>query len=157
MSKYKNYLKLNDKGKSPAFFLKKNQNYLTRKIINSLFDFSQKYKKDTRICLHSSKKSKIQFMINVLRKKEKYFYSYHPKVDEYYFILEGKLLIKYYTNKKIKKIILNKNNFTMFKMKNKMKHVTIPLTKKCMFIEVREGPFNSKTDSIFLKKYEKNI
>ena len=72
MSKYKNFLKLNDKGKSPAFFLKKDQNYLTRKIINSLFDFSQKYKKDTRICLHSSKKSKVQFMINVLRKKEKY-------------------------------------------------------------------------------------
>jgi len=157
MNSYRKFLKLDVTGKSPAFLLKKNKNYLPKKAINNLFEVSKNLSQDSRICLHSSKKDKVQFMINVLKPREKYYYNFHPRVDEYYFILEGKLLIKYFKKNILKKIVLDKKNFPLFKMNKKVKHVTIPLTKKCMFLEIREGPFNSRKDSIFLKKYEKNL
>ena len=68
------YLNINKKGKSPAFFLKKNINSLHVKTIDSLLDYSKKAKIDSRICLHNNKKDKVQIMLNTLVRKKRYLY-----------------------------------------------------------------------------------
>ena len=71
MREFKSTFKLNNSGKSPALYLKKNINFLSKKKIYSLFDMSSKYNNDARICLHSDKNSKLQVMIIVLRPQNK--------------------------------------------------------------------------------------
>ena len=154
---YKNKLILDNSGKSPAFYLKKNKNFITKDNINFIKNFSNFNKIDSRICLHKNSKDKIQFMVNALYKTtKKYYYNYHKSTDEYYFIISGKLQIIYFDklNKK-RKIVLSKNSNELFKMNKKIIHVTIPLTKVCVYLEIRQGPFISKTDSIFTKNFEK--
>ena len=102
MRNLKKYLNINKKGKSPAFFLKKNINSLHVKTITSLLDYSKKEKTDSRICLHNNSKDKLQIMLNSLIRKKRYLYNYHPNTDEYYYIIYGKLLVLYF-DKKIKK------------------------------------------------------
>lgn len=147
-------LRLDNKGKSPAYYLKKNINSLSKKTIKSVNNFSQKNKIDARICLHSNVKDKVQLMINSLQKKKKYFYNYHPLADEYYYILQGKLLINYFEKNKKKKQILQKGKIEFFKLKKNILHVTIPFSKNCMYLEIREGPFDPTNDAIFSKKNE---
>ena len=155
---YKNKLILDNSGKSPAFYLKKNKNLVTKGNIDFIKNYSNLNKTDSRICLHKNSKDKIQFMINALFKKnKKYYYNYHNLTDEYYFIISGKLQIIYFDKlKKKHKIILKKNSNELFKMNKKIVHVTIPLTKVCVYLEVRKGPFISKSDSTFIKKFEKS-
>ena len=100
MKKIIKKLRLDNSGKSTAFYLKKNINSLSKDTIKLINNFSKKNKKDARICLHSSVKDKVQLMINSLQKKNSYFYNYHPYIDEYYYILQGKLLIIYFEKKK---------------------------------------------------------
>ena len=73
MVNLKKYLNINLTGKSPAFYLKKNINSLNKNTIKSLSDYAKDKTTDVRICLHSSNKDKLQFMINVLSKKKKIF------------------------------------------------------------------------------------
>jgi len=155
---YKNKLSLDNSGKSPAFYLKKNKNFVTKSNIDFIKNFSNLNKTDSRICLHKNSKDKIHFMINSLFKKnKKYYYNYHNLTDEYYFIISGKLQIIYFDKlKKKHKIILKKNSNELFKMNKKIVHVTIPITKVCVYLEVRKGPFISKSDSTFIKKFEKS-
>ena len=154
MKKISKHLRLDNKGKSPAFYLKKNVNSLSNKTIKSINDLSQKNKKDARICMHSNVKDKVQLMINSLQRRNVYFYNYHPHTNEYYYILKGKLLISYFEKNKKKKQILQKGKVEFFKLKKNILHVTIPFSKDCMYLEIREGPFNSKKDAIFSKKNE---
>ena len=154
MKSIKKNLIINNNGKTPAFYLGKNTNFLKSKDINYIRKFSIKNKTDTRICLHSSPKEKIQIMINVLKKKNKYFYNYHPYTDEYYLILSGKLLVSCLKQNKKQKVILQKGKIEFFKLKKNIHHVTIPISKNCVFVEIRKGPFNSKKDAIYTKKFE---
>tara|TARA_B100001778_G_C18328364_1_gene511845 strand:- start:137 stop:607 length:471 start_codon:yes stop_codon:yes gene_type:complete len=154
--KLKKYLTINKKGKTPAFYLKKSTNSLSKNIINLIKIFSIKNKTDSRICLHASTKDKIQLMLNsLIKKKEGYHYNYHPYTDEYYYIISGKLLVFYYEKKIKKKLTLSKGSIEIFKLKKKTLHVTIPLTRNCVFLEIRQGPFNPKKDAIFTKQFEK--
>ena len=110
--KYKNKFILDNSGKSPAFYLKKNINFLTKNNINFVKNFSNINKIDSRICLHKNSKDKIQFMINSLyRKNKKYYYNYHKYTDEYYFIISGKLKIIYFDKFKKKKKCYLKEKF----------------------------------------------
>lgn len=154
MKDLKKNFRIDNKGKSPAFYLKNNNNSLSAEIIKSINNYSKKNKVDSRICLHSTAKDKVQFMINSIQKKKTYFYNYHPFTEEYYYILQGKLLISYYEKNKKKKTILQKGNIELFKLEKNILHVTIPLSKNCMFLEIRQGPFKSNTDAVFTKKKE---
>ena len=156
MKSNKKNLIINNDGKTPAFYLSKNTNSLKLKDINFIRQFSNKNKTDTRICLHSSPKDKVQIMINCLQKKKKYFYNYHPYTDEYYSILNGKLMVIYLKQNKKQKIILQNKSTKIFKLCKNILHVTIPITKNCTFLEIREGPFRSKKDAIFSDTYETN-
>ena len=62
--------KLDKNGLSLAFFIKKKNFLITKKIISDLEKFSKKNNNtDVRICMHLSKRSKMQNMINIIHKK----------------------------------------------------------------------------------------
>jgi cupin fold WbuC family metalloprotein len=135
---------LNQKGLTPAYFSKKKNVTIDNRTILKLIKISEYKKTDIRICMHNSTKDNLQTMINILLKKKKYFYSYHLRTDEVYHIIKGKLLIIYYENKIMNKVLLSKDNNKLCLIKKKIVHVTIPITKFCVFHETRIGPFNPK-------------
>ncbi len=146
--------KIDNSGKSKAFFLKKD-NILKKKYISDLKKKTLKSKKDNRICLHNNKKSSLQIMINCLIKKKIYHPHKHISIDEFYYILDGKLKIIYVNeeNKELKSYILNKKN-NFFYLNRNIIHYTIPITRSCTFIEARPGPFNI-SDTVIYKTFKK--
>ncbi len=147
--------KLDNTGKSKAFFLKKG-NFLKQSYILDLKKKTLNSKKDNRICLHQNKTSSLHIMINCLIKKKEYSPHKHINKDEFYYLLDGKLKI-IFVNKKNKKlksfIITKKNNF--FYLNKNIIHYTIPLTSTCIFIEARPGPFKI-SDTVIYKLFKKN-
>jgi cupin fold WbuC family metalloprotein len=135
---------LSQKGLSPAYFSKKKNITINNNLIHRLIKISEYKNSDLRICMHNNTNDDLQTMINILLKKKKYFYSYHLNTDEVYHIIKGKLLIIYYENKIMNKVLLSKNHNKLCLIKKKVIHVTIPLTKFCVFHETRIGPFSPK-------------
>ena len=146
----KKVFRLDSSGGSSAYFSKKSHIVVSKKIIKELIRLSLTKKTDLRICMHRNINENLQTMINILLKKNEYFYSAHINTDEIYHIIEGELLIIYFKNKKKKKILLNSND-KLFIMQKKTVHVTIPISKYCVIHETRNGPFDKK-DNIFLNK-----
>ena len=146
----KKNFRLDSSGGSPAYFSKKTNIEINKKNIRNLIKLSLTKNTDLRICMHKNINEKLQTMINILLKKDEYYYSSHIKTDEVYHIIEGKLLIIFFHNKIKKKILLNSNN-KLFIMQKKTVHVTIPISKYCVIHETRNGPFDKK-DNIFLNK-----
>jgi cupin fold WbuC family metalloprotein len=146
----KRIFQLDNSGESSAYFSKKSHIVINKKNIKKLIRLSLTKKADLRICMHRNINANLQTMINILLKKNEYFYSAHVNTDEVYHIIEGKLLIIFFHNKIKKKILLNSNN-KLFIMQKKTVHVTIPISKYCVIHETRNGPFDKK-DNIFLNK-----
>jgi cupin fold WbuC family metalloprotein len=136
--------RIDKSGKSKALYLKKNS-ALSIKDINLLFNIFKNKKQDIRICLHKNKKSKLHIMIICLNKKKKIVPQVHLTKDEFYYIIKGKLIIKIYSVKKkiVEKIILGKKNKFYF-LNKKIIHSTASLSKQCIFLECRTGPFDPK-------------
>ncbi len=143
--------KLDKNGLSLAFFIKKKNFLITKKIISDLEKFSKKNNNaDVRICMHLSKRSKMQNMINIIHKKNFTTRPHkHLRKEEIYHLIKGKMKIEYFIKKKKFTAILEKN-FNIFRMSKNTYHNIIPLSKMIIFHEIREGPFK-KTDSIFKK------
>tara|TARA_B100000965_G_C19566970_1_gene747275 strand:- start:90 stop:557 length:468 start_codon:yes stop_codon:yes gene_type:complete len=146
--------KVDNTGKSKAFFLKKG-NLLKKNYILDLKKKTLQSKKDNRICLHSNKHSSLHLMINCLVKKKEYLPHKHKNKDEFYYLLDGKLKIIFVDkkNKELKYYTISKSNNFFYLNKNII-HYTIPLTKTCTFIEARPGPFK-KSDTVIYKKFKK--
>jgi len=138
--------RIDKSGKSEAFFLKKNYFSLDKKTIDKLQKYSLEKKRDVRICLHSSKKEKLHYMINVIIKKKKIRAHKHKNTLEIYKIVKGKLNIKFFKNneKFYKECFLEKNKIEFCKVKPNTFHITNPVGRACIFVETRTGPFNKK-------------
>ena len=150
-----NYIKDNT-GKSKSLFLKKNRK-IVKKDINFLKKEGLKSKKPLRICIHSSKKSKLHSMINFLYKQESVKPFIHLKTDEIYQLIEGQLKILIY-NKRLKivdKIFLNNNNEIYLLKKNTI-HSTEAVSKYCIFSEYRLGPFSKLDNKEYLINSKNN-
>jgi cupin fold WbuC family metalloprotein len=140
--------KIDQSGKSSALFVK-NDRALSISDLNILIKMTKDKREDHRLCLHNSKKSKLHVMVNCLIKKKNVILQAHSTKDEFYYIIKGKLKINIYSGKKkiINKIILGKKNKFYF-LKKKIIHSTIALSKICIFLECRTGPFDSK-DTVY--------
>ena len=147
--------KIDNSGKSRAFFLKKGK-ILPKMSISNLRKITLKKKKDHRICLHPNKNSSLQLMINCLFKKKEYSPHKHLTKNEFYYLLSGKLKIIFVdkNNKVLRSNTLDKKNKFFYLEKNII-HYTIPMTKTCVFIEARPGPFEKKDTKIYqlIKKF----
>ena len=147
----KKNFKIDRSGKSIAIFLKKNLK-VNKNIIFQLIKFSKEINKDNiRICMHSSKKDKIQNMINVIYKHKLVETHKHIYKDEIYHLIMGKMRIKIYNkNKCVRNIIIDKENF-LLRLKKNTFHKILPITNYVVFHEIRMGTFK-KNDSIFLNR-----
>lgn len=144
--------KIDNSGNSLAIFLKQEHLNINKELINKLKIFSKKNNNcNLRICLHRSKKSKLQNMIVLLNSKslDSFKIHKHKFKDEVYQIVDGKLKILVFKKNKInKKIILEKNNNLILRLSKNKFHQVLPLSSLVIFHEIREGPFLGQ-DSIF--------
>ena len=145
-----------DTGKSLALFSKKkfifSNNYL-----KELKNYYKKNKKEIRICMHQSKKSNLQVMVNLIILREEYEVHYHQYSSEYYLPLYGKLrLVSYNSKNKYRSHsdIDGKKNIIGKIIKGE-RHIAVPMSKYCIYLEFRAGNF-FQHKNIFTKKFIKS-
>jgi cupin fold WbuC family metalloprotein len=148
----KNFL-IDSSGKSKAFFFDKSFPQIKKQTIKNLINNFKKNKQDIRICLHKNKNSKIQCMINLIKKKKFYSPHFHKNSEEYYFFIKNDLIVNCFNKKLkvIKKIFLNKK-FFLVKIEKNVPHITIPKKKFCIYLEFKLGPFNPENSIVYKKK-----
>lgn len=147
---------LDTSGKSNAYFFKNSNKALRIKKINILKFLKQKSnKRDVRLCLHGSKNSQGQCMINLIQKKKFYIPHFHNYSDEYYVALSGKLkLIKFNNSLKVKDVIVINSKETFLSKVNKGDlHVTLPVGKRCIYLEFRSGTFITHKNTYKKEKF----
>ena len=151
IKKYINILKEDKNGRSKSFYFRKKTNINENFIKEFLVDFSNKYKEDARVCLHSNYMDPLQDMILIQHSKN--FYPPHKHANRYdtYHILRGSLGVVIFDNKGIIKEVykLSKNN--LYKTPKNKYHLTMPISKTVIYHEYRSGTFNRKTNCIFPK------
>ncbi len=146
--------KIDTSGKSRAIFLNKNNNFFNKTHLSFLKKYYTKQKKEIRICLHQSKKSNLQVMVNLIILKKKYQIHYHNYSSEYYLPLNGKIRLVKFNSKNIYKehIDVDGKKNIIGKIIRGEKHVAIPKGKFCIYLEFRSGSFNQHKN-IFMKKF----
>ena len=146
--------KLDNKGRSPAYYPQSNINFtLNSKIISEIKKIYFESKTKFRVCLHSNKVDKVHVMIVILTNKDQSPAHLHKKKDEFYNILFGEMNIKIYNkvSKKIKtNFLMGKKNSNFLIIKKNTIHKVEPKSNYVIFVETRMGPFN-KNDSIMYK------
>lgn len=147
---------IDDTGKSLALFSNKkfifNNDY-----IKELKNYYKKNKKEIRVCMHHSKKSNLQVMVNLIILREEYEIHYHQYSSEYYMPLYGKLrLVSFSPKNRLKSYsdIDGKKNI-IGKITKKEKHIAVPISKYCIYLEFRSGNF-FQHKNIFTKKFIKS-
>tara|TARA_B100000989_G_C19477248_1_gene443484 strand:+ start:656 stop:1141 length:486 start_codon:yes stop_codon:yes gene_type:complete len=145
---------LDKSGKSNALFFKNNMNVFDKKIINFLENHYKKKKTELRFCLHKSKSTNLQVMINLIVKKDKYQLHYHNFSDEYYFPIKGnlKLLTFDKKNKFINSFKVDKKKGFLGKIIKGQTHIAVPLKNFCIYLEFRSGNF-TQHKNVFSKKF----
>lgn len=138
--------KIDTSGKSAAIFIKDLVPIIDKRDFKKLINF----KKNIRYCLHNSRKSKLQCMVNLIRKNSDVKMHKHNQ-EEVYCILKGELQISIRSKKKSKKIVMNKNNNQILYMPKNILHSIHSKTNYCIFLELTSGPFSKKNTF-----YEKN-
>ena len=152
---FKNLIK-DDTGKSLALFSKK-KFIFSNNYINELKNYYKKNKKEIRICMHQSKKSNLQVMVNLIILREEYEVHYHKYSSEYYLPLYGKLrLVSYNSKNKYRSHsdIDGKKNIIGKIIKGE-RHIAVPMSKYCIYLEFRAGNF-FQHKNIFTKKFIKS-
>lgn len=158
MNLKKNYsipanFKLDDKGLSPAFFIKKKLLTIKKNEINFLKKFYKHHFTDVRLCLHQDYNEELQSMINLISQKDFYTVHCHQFSSEYYQVIEGSLKLIYF-DKDLKfenSVILPKQSI-FGKVKKKQFHIAIPISKICIYHEYRAGNFKKHKNFFTNKK-----
>ena len=148
MSKAK-FLKEDRKAKSKSFFFTKESQIFSGSYVQFLEKFFTKTKKDIRICLHTSKKSKHHDMV-ILQKRNNFYTPHkHLRKGETYHIIKGSMICILFNDfgKVIKVCKLKKND--IFRTPLNVYHTMSPISKYVIYHESKTGPFLKRRDSIF--------
>jgi len=151
---FKDLIKDNS-GKSLALFSNK-RFVFSNNYIKELRNYYKKNKKEIRICMHKSKNSNLQVMVNLIILREEYEIHYHQYSGEYYLPLYGKLRLVSYSSKnryREHSDIDGKKNI-LGKIKKGEKHIAVPISKYCIYLEFRSGNF-LQHKNIYTKKFKK--
>ena len=143
---------IDNSGKSLALFSKK-KILFDKNLVKELKHFYKKNKKEIRICMHSSKKSNLQVMVNLIILKKDYQVHYHKYSSEYYFPLYGKLRLVTFNKRNNYKSYIDidgKENL-IGKITKGERHIAVPMNKYCIYLEFRSGNF-LQHKNVFLKK-----
>ena len=132
---------LNNRGQSPAFFLKKKNFKVDKIAVKKLKEFSKNNNNiNCRICLHQSISEKIHSMLVLINKANKFEIHKHKNTSEFYQLISGKIKITLYNNrkKKIKQLIL-KEKGDIYSVSKNQSHNLVPLTKFATFHETKSN------------------
>ena len=125
-------------GKSPAFFLKKDNIKIEKKFYKNLIKFSKINKNvNCRVCIHKTKKASMHSMIVLINSKNEFKIHKHSKTSEIYQLIEGSIKINLFNNnKKIKSVIMKKKGEIFSVLKNQL-HIVVPVSNIAIFHETK--------------------
>jgi cupin fold WbuC family metalloprotein len=144
-------VRIDEKGKSPAFFCLDDSVVVTKKEIEALKKESVKRGRiDLRLSLHKNSEADFHQMVIVLYREIFRHPHKHPLKEETYHVLEGRLgVVEFQKNGRVNRCtILDPKNQMLFRMQRDHWHVTIPLSPSVVFTEAKRGPFISGTDNV---------
>lgn len=156
--------KLDNKGKSKAFFSLKKPVIVNKEMINELVEISKNDgNKNIRLCLHSSPEESLHDMIILEYKDKKCRKAHkHSDKDETLVMLYGKMLVMLFDEQGelIYKNILDAENNRVYRNARNKYHAYLPTSDFVIYKETKQGPFK-QTDNIppnwnhteILKKY----
>jgi cupin fold WbuC family metalloprotein len=108
-----------------------------------------------RICLHTTEKDTIQEMLIALTHKSIIFPHKHVNIYESFHIIKGFLVLFFYDNQGnvINEILMgplgNKKKYpSIYRMNDNLWHSIIPVSKKVIYHEVSQGPFEKNNNII---------
>ncbi len=136
--------------KSLSFFFKNELAYINNNILEELKSIVLKENKNVRISLHTSSQNT---MHNMIISQGDYTYNRphkHINKAETYHILYGEQIVIIFDNNGnvIDKVCMSKDENMIYRFEKDTYHMTIPITKCCVFHESKIGPFVRKRDSI---------
>ena len=130
-------------------FSKEESCFITRGFIESLIQKAlENPLKKYRYCLHQNPESTLHEMVIVTTKSDMKYPDKHMETTESNVILEGKLLVVLFReNGEIQKtFVLEPDNVFYYRCEKNQYHMTIPLSDVAVYIEIKEGPFNEKSN-----------
>ena len=153
MSYFSNYsfIKEDKNAKSLSFHFTKELAFINNDILNELKNIVTNEKKNARISLHTSAQNSLHDMIIA---QGDYTYNRphkHLNKAETYHILYGKQIVIIFTEEGIieEKFIMSKDENMIYRFEKNTYHMTIPISKCCIFHETKIGPFIREGDSLF--------
>ncbi len=151
---------LNSKGKSLAYFSRRESVSIGENIIDELEKVSEeKGKVNIRLCLQNSPDESLQDMVTLIYKNQTCKRPHKHKGKEAIHLMKGKLEILVFDEKLElieKKELDTKGDFMYRGEKNKY-HIYVPLTDYALFREIREGTNKPGETSFFEGEFVKAI
>ena len=147
----KKYLIEDKKAKTKSFFFKKEGQVFNKKYLNFLEKYYKKEKKDIRLCLHTSVKSKHHDMIILQQRINFYAPHKHLKKGETYHIIKGGMVCVLFNEEGVVKKICKLKKNDVFRTPTNVFHTMMSVTKFVIYHESKNGPFLRRNDSIFSK------
>ena len=143
----KRNFKVDNTGKTKAFFCKKKIIKIDNKLINNILKHSKTEKNNFRLCLHAKITDKVHNMLIFLYKKNNVTDSHkHLKKEEIYQIVKGKIKVTLFLKKKV--IFFLSKQTPIIRVPKNTFHLVESISDVSIFHEIRSGPFK-KNDSIF--------
>ena len=163
-------LKEDFKSKSKSFYLLNPYQKIDKIITKFLLKYSSENNTcDLRVCIHESPKSKHHDMYILHHKKNYYIPHAHRDCGDSYVVLEGELGCFLFNNNGRIKYSCSIKKGEMFKVPSMEYHTILPISKKVLFLEMRNGPYvrkktnvpkwcpNSNSSHDEIEKYKKKL
>lgn len=123
--------------------------FVTSQLIDNLIQKALDHPlKKYRFCLHHNQESTLHEMVIVTTKYDMKYPDKHLYTTESNILLKGKLLVVFFEeNGEIQKaFIMESEDLFYYRCGKNQYHMTIPLTDVAVYIEIKEGPFNEKSN-----------
>lgn len=132
-----------------AEFSKEESCFITKDFIQELVQKAlTNPMKKYRFCLHQNSESTLHEMIIVTTKDDIKYPDKHMHTTESNIILSGKLLVIFFEeNGEIQNVFtLDSEGIFYYRCERNQYHMTIPLTDVAVYVEIKEGPFDDKSN-----------
>ena len=142
--------------KTPTWFWKGEMSlHITSKLINELENYSDSFKTNCRICIHTSPQELCHVMLIVERKGMNIAPHKHFEKSDFVYIIKGEMEFIEFNNNgsKIKNITLNQ--FEGYKPLEGSIHAIGILSNSCTYLETSTGPWLPKSDTQYLEWSDK--
>ena len=124
-------------GKSPAVYVK-NTIKINKKIVNELIKLSNLNGNiNIRICMHKNINCNIHNMIVLINKDQKYYNHSHPKSEEIYHLIKGKMRVLETKKKKIINETKLEKQGDVYTVGKNIEHIVLPISIYAIFHEIK--------------------